>query len=100
MSNFDESTLEMKTASPTQQDINTMKLHLVEQILAEQNTDMLQAFGDFMDKNRIVAHTVDGRPLTREAYIQEIDKGIKDVEEGRTFSSDEVKEKIASWGRK
>ncbi len=89
----------MKTIQATQ-DISTMKLHLVEQILAEQNTDTLKAFGDFMDKNRIVAHTVDGRPLTREAYIQEIEKGIKDVQEGRTFSSEEVREKIASWGRK
>ena len=77
-----------------------MKLQLMQQILAEDDTNTLQAVGDVLDKHRIVAHTVDGKPLTREAYMQEIEEGIKDVREGRTFSTEEVREKIALWSRK
>jgi len=90
----------MKTAQTTIQDVNAMKLQLVERILSEESTSTLKELGDVLERNRIVAHTVDGRPLNREDYIKEIEKGLMDVAEGRTFSSEEVKEKIRSWSKK
>jgi len=90
----------MKTAQTTIQDVNSMKLQLVERILSEESTSTLKELGDVLERNRIVAHTVDGRPLNREDYVKEIEKGLMDVAEGRTFSSEEVKEKIRSWSKK
>ncbi len=90
----------MKTAQTTGQDVNAMKLQLVERILSEESTSTLRELGDVLERNRIVAHTVDGRPLNREDYVKEIEKGLMDVAEGRTFSSEEVKEEIRSWSRK
>jgi predicted transcriptional regulator len=90
----------MKTAQTTSQDVNAMKLQLMELILSEENTSTLKELGDVLERNRIVAHTVDGRPLNREDYVREIEKGLVDVAEGRTFSSEEVKEKMKLWSRK
>jgi predicted transcriptional regulator len=89
----------MKTAQ-TIEDVHLLKLHLMQQLLTEDSATTLKEIGDVFERNRIVAHTVDGRPLNRETYIKEVEAGLRDVAEGRTFSSEEVKEKIRSWRTK
>jgi hypothetical protein len=60
----------MKAAQTASQDVNAMKLQLVELILSEDNTSTLKELGDVLERSRIVAHTVDGRPLNREDYVR------------------------------
>lgn len=89
----------MKTAQ-TIEDVNLLKLNLIQQLLTEDSTTTLKEIGDVFERNRIVAHTVDGRPLNRGAYLKEIEEGRKDVREGRTFSTEEVREKVTSWSKR
>lgn len=48
-------------------------------------------------ENDIVAYTVLGEPLNIEQYKAKADKGIKDIEEGRYMTDDELFEDMKSW---
>lgn len=45
----------------------------------------------------IVAYSAVGEPLNIEQYKTKADKGIKDIEEGRVTSHDDLLNEIKSW---
>ena len=61
---------------------------------------MVYALAITYGKEEIVAYTTKGQPLTKEAYLNELEEGQKDVENGRTISSQELKERVATWNGK
>ncbi|PIB33043.1 hypothetical protein BFP78_01925 [Gaetbulibacter sp. 5U11] len=54
---------------------------------------VLDFLENIKDKEDIVAYTVQGKPLTKEQYIQR----IKDTESGTFISSEELKKRMQSW---
>ena len=50
-----------------------------------------------LDREEIVAYTTSGKPLTREAYIQEIKKAEKDIDNGNYITHQELLEEIKKW---
>jgi predicted transcriptional regulator len=89
----------MKTAQ-TIEDVHLLKLNLMQQLLTEDSTTILKEIGDVFERNRIVAHTVDGRPLNREDYLKEMEEGREQARQGLGFTTDEVKAKMAEWGKR
>lgn len=43
------------------------------------------------------AYKSDGTPLTLEEYNRELEEGLDDVKNGRTFTSEELTKRIESW---
>lgn len=90
----------MKVPKFDAMDVNARKLSQVQRLLLIENEDALDEIDRILDRSIVVAHTVDGRPLNKQEYLDEVEEGCRDVEEGRTFSSDEVREEMKSWSRK
>ena len=44
-----------------------------------------------------MAHSVSGEPLTKEDYNEKIAEAEKSIEDGKTYTTDQVKDQINNW---
>ncbi|SHG13872.1 hypothetical protein SAMN05444483_10599 [Salegentibacter echinorum] len=51
------------------------------------------------EENKIVAHTVSGKPLTIKEYRAEVFKAERDIEQGRYYTTSELKTEMEKWKR-
>lgn len=47
--------------------------------------------------SKIVGCTIEGKPLTKETYIQKVKEAEKKMDEGHFITSEDLKKKMASW---
>jgi predicted transcriptional regulator len=47
--------------------------------------------------NKIVGYTVLGEPMTREQYYAKLERGEKDIDEGRFMTDDELYNDMKNW---
>lgn len=82
-------------------DIQTTKIELAQKLLSETRESVLEKISLLLGaSDEIVAYTVSGTPLTKEAYLSELEEGRKDIEAGRTISTEELKNRVESWKEK
>ena len=77
--------------------IETTKIDLVNQLFNINKESVLKQIKAILDREEIVAYTTSGKPLTREAYIQEIKKAEKDIDNGNYITHQELLEEIKKW---
>ena len=63
----------------------------------ERFLNMVYAMANAYVNKDIVAYSADGKPLTKEDYIKQIEEGLADVKAGRTISTAALKRKVNSW---
>lgn len=80
-------------------DVNARKLDQVQRLLLLENEEALDRIDEILDENIIVAHTVDGRPLNRQQYIDEIEEGREQARQGKGITTDELREKLREWNK-
>lgn len=84
-------------------DIQTTKLELIKLLMEVDKESILQEIKSILKSNsnsvseEIVAYTTKGEPLTKEQYVQEIQKGLNDIEAGRVISHEEFLNEIKNW---
>jgi len=66
----------------------------------ERLLQMVYALAVTYDKGEIIAYTTAGTPLTKEAYLDELDEARQDVKTGRTIGTSELKERVGAWKEK
>jgi len=52
---------------------------------------------EFYQNAEIVAYTTDGIPLTKREYIEQINIGLKQIENGELITDDELQKEIETW---
>ena len=52
---------------------------------------------ELYQNNEIVAYTTSGMPLTREQYIEKIEKAIAEANRGELITDEELEKEIATW---
>ncbi len=62
-------------------DIQTVKLSLVQKLMDVSNPSLLKKIEKILDKEMIVGYTVDGEPLTKDAYNQRLQKAEEDLKQ-------------------
>lgn len=77
--------------------IEAVKIDLAKQLFSIDKESVLEKIKAILDKEEIVAYTVDGKPLTREAYIKAIKHAEKDVEKGNAISHNQLLEDRKKW---
>lgn len=77
--------------------IETIKIDLVKQLFNINKESVLKQIKAILDKEEIVAYTTSGKPLTRKAYIQEIKKAEKDIDNGNYITHQELLDDIKKW---
>lgn len=58
---------------------------------------MVHAMAVAYSNKEIVAYTTDGVPLTKEAFIKEMEEAEKDIKAGRVMTTKELKKRINTW---
>ena len=59
--------------------------------------EMMYAMATAYTNKNIVAYSTDGKALTREDYIKQIEEAEADIKAGRTITTTELKKRIKSW---
>lgn len=77
--------------------IQAVKLNLVQKLLAVKNELLLEKINNLLDKEVVVAYTVDGKPLTIEQYNKNLSEAEKEIEAGDFISQEELETKSAKW---
>lgn len=49
------------------------------------------------DDKTIVAHTTEGKPLTRKAYKKELELSHKEIKQGNTITLEDLEKEIEQW---
>ena len=52
---------------------------------------------EFYQDSEIVAYTTAGKPLTKSEYIEQINIGLKQIENGEIITDDELQKEIETW---
>jgi hypothetical protein len=80
--------------------IQAIKLELVQKLLSVKNEVVLNKINEILEKEIIVAYTVDGKPLTKEQYNKSLAAAEKGIKVGKFISHEELVKKSAKWKTK
>ncbi len=82
-------------------DIQTRKLNFIQEILAVRNENLISKLESLLKKEKlkeeVIGFTADGKPITKEAYIQDIDEARLQMKEGKYLSQEELEKQSENW---
>jgi len=77
--------------------IQAAKLNIVQKILAVKNESIIEKISKILEKEVIVGYTVEGKPLTQEAYNKRLQKAEEQIKSGEYFTQTEVEKESETW---
>lgn len=82
---------------------NAERLEFLDWILHLKDSDaieklrVIKAGAKPYPQDEIVGYTVLGEPLTREQYYAKLERGEKDIDEGRYTTQEDLRKEMDSW---
>ncbi len=77
--------------------IQSIKLDLVQKLLSVKDELVLKKINKILDKENVVAYTVEGKPLTLEQYNKKLLTAEKQVKTGNFLTQEDLEKKSAKW---
>ncbi|MEO9258227.1 MAG: hypothetical protein ABI207_07590 [Crocinitomicaceae bacterium] len=77
--------------------IESIKIDLAKQLFSIDKASVLEKIKQILDKEEIVAYTVDGKPLSREAYIKAVKNSEQDIDNGNYVTHGQLLENSKKW---
>ena len=77
--------------------IQAAKLDIVQKILTVETESIIEKINKILDKEMIVAYTVDGNPLTKDAYNKRLQKAEAQIESGDYLTQEELEKESENW---
>jgi len=77
--------------------IETRIINLTQRMLKIRQESILDKFENILEKEEIVAHTIDGKPLTRKEYKAKINLAKKEVEKGNYITQENLIQEAKQW---
>lgn len=77
--------------------IQAVKLDVVQKILTVQTVSTIEKINKILDKEMIVGYTVEGKPLTKKAYNERLQKAEEQIQLGDYFTQDEIEKESENW---
>lgn len=74
-------------------DIQTRKKRFVQRFLQIQDEKEIEEFEQLLEKKQ----TKSGNPISLEEFYADIDKSLRDIQQGKTISAQQLKAKIETW---
>ena len=75
--------------------IQATKLDMVQKLLSVKNE--LEKINQILDKEVIVAYTIDGKPLTKEQYNKNLVAAEKQIKAGNFITHENLEKESAKW---
>lgn len=77
--------------------LEAIKIDLIQRLLKVEQASVLKKVESLLSEDEIVAYTVSGEPLTKDAYSQLVKESESAVEEGDYVSHEELLKTIKQW---
>ena len=77
--------------------IQAVKLNVVQKILDVQKESILEKINNILEKEMIVGYTVEGKPLTKDAYNKRLQKAEKQLAVGEYLSQEDLEKESKKW---
>jgi len=78
-------------------DLKTVKLEVINKLMSVSNYSLLDKINSILDKEMIVAYTVDGNPLTKEQYEDRLSLAEEQLLTGEYISQDDLEKESKNW---
>ncbi|VAX37057.1 hypothetical protein MNBD_UNCLBAC01-298 [hydrothermal vent metagenome] len=82
-------------------DIQTRKLNFIQEVLTVSNENLISKLESLLKKERLkdetIGFTTEGKPMTKEAYIHDIDEARIQMKEGKYVSQEELEKQSENW---
>jgi len=78
-------------------DIQAEKLNLVEKILNIRTETVIEKLNSILDSELIVGYTVEGKPLTKDAYTKRLEVAEAQLASGDFISQEELEKESETW---
>lgn len=77
--------------------IQAVKLDVVQKILGVQKESILEKINKILEKEMVVGYTVEGKPLTKEAYNKRLEKAEEQLAAGEYLSQEDLEKESKNW---
>ena len=77
--------------------IQAAKLDLVQKILSLKTESIIEKINSILEKEMIVGYTVEGNPLTKEAYNKRLQKAEEQIALGDYLTQEELEKESENW---
>jgi len=82
-------------------DLTTRKNKFKERFDGIMDSNLVERFEEFLDihlsKNKVVAYTVQGEPLTKEMYIRKVKNAESSVKAGNYTTVEDLEKEAENW---
>jgi hypothetical protein len=77
--------------------IQAAKIDVMQKILAITTESIIEKINKILDKEMIVGYTVEGKPLTKEAYNKRLQKAEAQIQSGNYVTQEEIEKEAENW---
>jgi len=77
--------------------IQAVKLDIVQKILSVKKESIIEKINDILEKEMIVGYTVEGVPLTKDAYNKRLQKAEEQIASGDYLTQEELEKESENW---
>lgn len=77
--------------------IEHQKLHLIQEFLAINSTELLSKLSLFIQKEKKKINTKELKPMSMDAFNQMIEQSEQDISKGRITEAKNVKKIVSKW---
>jgi len=78
-------------------DIQSMKITLVQKLLATSKESLLVKISEILDQEMVVGYTTDGKPLTLENYNKRLEVAEEQIKYGDTSTQEDIEKESKNW---
>ncbi len=77
--------------------IQAIKLDVMQKILTVKKESIIEKINKILDKEMIVGYTVEGKPLTKKAYNQRLQKAEEQIKSESYLTQEEIEKESENW---
>ena len=77
--------------------LQATKLDVMQKILAVTTESIIEKINNILDKEMIVGYTVEGKPLTKDAYNKRLLKAETQIRKGNYVTQEEIEKESEKW---
>ena len=78
-------------------DIKATKLDLIQKLMSVEKVSLLNKISALIDKEMIVGYTVEGEPLTQDAYNKRLKAAESQIEYGAFTTQQDIEDEAEKW---
>ena len=77
--------------------LQAVKIDVMQKLLSVSTEALLEKINKILDKEMVVAYTVEGKPLTQKAYNKRLQRAEQQIRSGNYITQEELEKESENW---